>query len=221
MLADYLTFTQIVEIISLITVLFICGYSFRTYLLTKQRKHEYFAIAFLLIGVGIAFNILFNGQVQLSRIDVPFRGVLPITTAAEVLLFLAVLFRMAGYMTLFLITEEVHNWKVVFVSFVFVLLTSIMATDYYPLFHVVNFILLALVFTHFYKNFHVHSSSSSLLIMLAFGALALSQVPFSLVFIDHFFYNIGVVVRLVSFLLFLTALALIFKPRRSVGHARA
>lgn len=220
MLADYLTFTQVVEFFSLVIALLIAGYSFRAFIITKQRKHEYFALAFVMIGMGIAANILFNGAVRLADVAVPLRGLLPITTASSVLLFFSGLLRLAGYVTIFLITEELTNKKAVFLTFLFVTLTALLALDYYAVFHLVNFVVLVLIFGHFYRNFHVHGTKSSLLVMLAFGCLTLSQVPFSLVVVDYFFYQIGAFIRLISFIFFLSALVIIFKPRRT-PHARA
>jgi hypothetical protein len=221
MFADYLTFTQVVEIFSLVTALLIAGFSFRTYLLTRQRKHEFFAVAFLLIAFGIALNTVFNTQVQLQDLVIPFQGALAITSTSGVLLFSSMFLGLAGFLTIFLITEEVFNRKMIALTFVFALLTTLLAMDYYAVFYVVNFIVLAMVFGHFYRNFHVHSTTTSLLVMLAFGFLAISQIPFSLTFVDFLFYQLGTIIRLVSFVLFLTALILIFKPRRSKLHARA
>jgi hypothetical protein len=206
-----------VEIFSLIITFLIAAFSFHAYTITKQKRHEYLAIAFLLISGGIFFNILFNSAVQFEDLGTSLLRTIPLPIFSSVALFASIALRLAGYLTIFLITENVESKKTVFLLFLLVPLVVWAAMDFYYIFHMINFIILSFVFIHFYRNYHTHSTTSSMLVMLSFGLLALSQIVFMLGVFDNVssvFYNLGYIVRAISFGMLFAALVNIYRPRR-------
>lgn len=204
------SFDLVVECFCLLTALIIASFSFHVFLLTKQRRHEVFSIAFFLLSAGIFLSVLFNAAVQFEKLSIVLRGYLGINYFWAFILFGSMILVLAGYLTILIVNEEIKSRKVIALLYVFSLLSAIVAHEVYILYHLIVVLVVAMLFGHFYRNYRVNTSNSSLLVMLAFASILVSEFLFALVIFDPVFYNLGNILRLVGFLLLLFSLISIY-----------
>lgn len=211
MIDQILDFDIWVELFSLVITLFIVGFSYRAYRLTKQKRNLYFSFAFLLISAGLFLTILFNSIIDFEETPVLVRGFLPISHIAGLLLFSSMLCITAGTMTIFLLNEQLKSRKTIFLLFMFVFLSTVVAHYFYFTYHLVLFIILSLILNYYTWHYKKLRTTISLLIMLAFAGLTISQAVMFFIPYATIFYVIGHAIQLVSYILLLFMFIILYR----------
>jgi hypothetical protein len=148
--------------------------------------------------------------VQFETLPIPLRGYIQVSYLHSLLLLSSMLFIVAGYLTLVLIVEHVKQRRISFLLYLLAPFTALVAHEYYVVFHLVVLLLLAFLIRHFLDNYRQARTPNALIVLLAFCALFLANAILLFTVASYIFYLVGTVVQLVGFLLFLTALILIF-----------
>ena len=196
-----------------VVALLISAFSLRTYLLTRQRKHFFFAGAFGLLAGGIALSALLNYFVEFEHLQILLRGYLNIGVELGYLLAASQFLVLSGFMTLYLVNSEIKDKRAIIMLYMMTFFAAIVAHEVYLLYHVTAFIIVGCVFSHYLVNYERQHTRSSLLVLLAFTSLLIAEAVLSFVLFNFWFYVIGNALRALGFVLFLIALIQIYAKR--------
>ena len=184
---------------SLVITFLIAAFSCRAYLLTHMRKQLYFSFAFASIAGGLLLAFIFNLLVEFEVVAVGVRGYLPITYWMGLMLLAAMFATLVGYMSIFIINEELKSRKTIFLLYAFTLFAVLVSHDFYFMYHLTAFLILAMIFNHYYWNNRKHKTAGTRFSMLAFCGLFLSHAVMMFIPYNPVFYVLGHLVQLVSF----------------------
>jgi hypothetical protein len=208
----------IFELFSILVVVMLARYGYRLYGITKDKKHKYFSVFFLLAGIALVFKIL-------SNFNIYYLDVSSIRIANSIFYFESsrvseVLFTIGFTAFRFLIMMAFFgllsiNWKakpkVFYLCTYFIAVISVFSYSTYYVFHLTMFAILFGLLNH-YKNIYKTSHSSELLFTaIAFFMLLLSQVAFALIIINTAMYVAGEILQLAGFSIMLYQYILVRK----------
>jgi len=209
-----LDFDLWVEGFSLIITFLIAAFSMRAYFLTKQKKQLWFSAGFFSITIGLLLMFVFNTLVDIEDITVAVRGYLPITYWLGITLMASMLALLAGYMTIFVVNEKFVSRKTLFLLYAFIIMAVLVAHDFYFMYHLTAFLILAMVFNHYYWNNRKYRTPGTLMSMLAFTGLLLSHGVTMFTPYSAAFYVLGHAVQLISYALLLAVVLLALRGKR-------
>jgi hypothetical protein len=210
----------IFNIVVLLIALFIAGYSWRVYKISKENKFAYFSFAFVLIGLAFLAKVVTFANLYFRPVrETVYQVLLPVTHGQVV--FMDLFYRL-GFITqmacmlgalllIFLVSQKsrqrLHRFHEISQIGLFVYLIgliSILATFKYFVFPLTSAVLLSLIVLNYYKNYlNSNKNKNSYYVMVAFLLLLLSQLFFIFVHINNGAYFFAEVFLLMGFLLIL------------------
>jgi hypothetical protein len=205
------------EFVAMFITLFIAIYTFRIYLLMRQRKYAYFTLAFVMISM----SYFIRGATDWLAYT-HFLGKIPNVTAAvskvaaisslHSLGFLVHIFLMlAGFMILVAVFMGITDFPTVTLLFTFSIILTALAQSKFNAFHLTLIVMLLFIVLHLVRNYRRTKTLNAFLVLYAMAALLASQVFFLLIAVGPFYYVVGHALQLVGFLLLLTAMVLVLR----------
>ncbi len=209
----------LVEAVILLVVLLIAAYSWRIYKLNNENRFAYFSLAFILLALGLLFEMLTSGIVYFTPIrDVAADVLRPV--AGPRLVFSGLLYRggfflqmapiLGAWLLIFFISQKPRERLRKFYElsqialFVYlILLISIVSNFKYFVFYLTSAVLLGLIVLNYYKNYLENNNKHTYRIMLAFLLILASNILLVFVFLVPSLYVLGEIVALAGFLLLL------------------
>ncbi|MCD6414740.1 MAG: hypothetical protein J7L23_03905 [Candidatus Diapherotrites archaeon] len=201
----------IFEIFSILVCFLIAYYANKFFKVSHERKHRYFSVIFLLIGVAFIFKILTNFTIYYHVLRVIQIGstlhFVNYQYKSEIIYsigyFLFRLLMIGAFSSLYLITQKEKSRNLVYLLFYFILLTTFFSYYIFVVFHITMAILLFMLVGYYYHHYKQKGESSTKVIVFSFAVLLLSQVFFLLTIIHLDMYVIGEFLQLVGYLLLL------------------
>jgi len=212
-------FDLLIEAISLVVALFIAGYSWKLYKLSKENKYSYLSLAFILVALGLFFQIFTSGVLYYGSLrDVVADVLRPATGEGlqfadlfyRAAFFLQMLTMLGAWLLIFFISqrsrERLHRYYEVSQIFLFVYLItliSIVSNFTYFVFYLTSTVILGLSVLHYYKNYLNTQNKNAALVMTSFLLILFSNIFFVFVFLFPLAYVLGEIFMLFGFLLLL------------------
>ncbi len=207
------------DLFILLVALLIAGYSWKVYRLNRENRYAYFALAFMLVVLGLLFKIFTNATLYFT----PIRDV-----AADVLgplagprlkfsylfyrsgFFLQMVPLLGAWLLLFFVSQKprarlrkFYEVSQIALFIYLVLLVSIVSNFKYFVFHLSSMVLLGMIVLNYYNNYLETRNRNTWKVMLAFLFILTANMFFVFVFLAENFYVIGEILMLVGFLLLL------------------
>jgi hypothetical protein len=206
-------YDSIAELISMFITFCIGLYSHKIYKLTGQKKFKYMYLGFVLLGIAFLAKSITNWIIYKEWIT----GALYVGKVVKLYnlynfgFLLHVLLMLSAYMLLLLLMWDINDERIVSLSFIFILITTLLTQHIFIMFHVTSFILLGYLGWEFWKNARKTKKTTAYTVFGAFVILLLAQLVF--IFMDEVraFYVAGEVVQLVGYLALLVTLLTILK----------
>lgn len=218
------------EFIILIIALLIAGYSWRVYRINQENRFAYFSLAFLLVALGPVFKILTSAILYFTPVrEVAATVLMPVAGAH--LEFSALLYRtgfflqmlpvLGAWLLIFFISQKprdrlhkFHELSQIALFIYLILLISFVSNFKYEVFYLTSAVLLSLITLNYYKRYlNQDRNKNTLLVMLAFLLIFISNVFFIFVFATQLLYVVGEIFLLAGFLLLLYTYSRIIKSK--------
>jgi len=204
---------SIFEFISVFITIFIGYYSYKLYKLVSDKKYFYFSLAFMFIAISFIAKAVIIMLIYLRFLE--FDALVDKIDAVRTIKLLGFVVYMTilltAYMVLLIINMRIKDRKLISLMLLIVVLSVIISSNMYAAFFIVSAILLIYVAHSYYKNYCKCKSKSSLVVLIAFSLIAISQFSFIFYFVNPIFYVIGHVVQLGGYLTLLGNLYLVLK----------
>ncbi|MCD6496620.1 MAG: hypothetical protein J7K54_05090 [Candidatus Aenigmarchaeota archaeon] len=198
------------ELFSIVVVAMIARYGHMLYGVTHNKKHRYFSVFFLLIGIAFIFKIISNFNIyylETGSINIENSVFYFQTSHISEILFtigfsiFRFLMAMAFFGLLFI------NWKtergMFYLCLYFIVLITIFSHSAYFVFHITMVVFMTGILAYYLKRNAAKTprNMNLLLTPVAFFVLLLSQMFFILTFMNLVMYVIGEVLQLAGFLI--------------------
>ena len=201
------------EFVSIVVTFLLAAATYKFYKLTEETKYKWFSASFFLIMISYVFKILTNIIVYNEQLGTQVLGKYTYTVQYmheyyyfEIFGTLAFRFLMlVGLFGLYYIICRCQDRKTIMLMIFLLFFTTIFSNIQYFTYHLTAALLLAVIVHQYYelcrqqkkKLFHFSNP------MIAFGALLLSQIVFSLLFLTPKIYVFAEIIQLFGFLLLL------------------
>jgi len=209
------------DALTLIIALFIAGYSWRIFRISKENKYGFFAFAFILIALASLFKIGTTGLVYYTPVrDVAAAVLVPVvggTTAqvnfSELLyrigFFLHMVTMLGAWLLLFVISQKksgrlqsYYEVSQIALSVYLIALISIFGNFKYFIFYLTSAVILGMTVLNYYKNYlNTNKNENAFLVMIAFIFMFLANLAFVFVFLWDDLYVLGEILLLLGFFL--------------------
>jgi hypothetical protein len=205
---------------------FIGLYSLRIYRITGQSKYREFFDAFLLIGISflvravtdivyydrVVQDYLFGIKGAISRSGIT-QTVNAITTPVVINAgyLTQIILTLAGFLLLVKVVSRDRN-RLLLGSLLLASIGSLIISNiYYHAFHAILAVFAIIISMYCYRNFTQRPSINSLLVFYSFFMILISQIMFSMVFLQRNYYVAGHVFQLIGFSLLLINMVLVLR----------
>ena len=200
----------------LVTIL-IGIYSFRIFLIAKDRKYLYFTMAFLFISVSYLIRaaadyVVFRHLIgRMPNVVAAVTSVANLPTLYSLGYLVHVFLMFAGFMILVAIFLRIHNIRTLSLLFIFILILSFLSQSKFVAFHVTLLVMLLYIVIHLFRNHMKKKTINSFLVLYSMLSLMVSHIFFFMIIFDKLYYVVGHVLQLVGFSLLLLNLVLVFR----------
>jgi len=205
-------YDSICELISMFITFFIGVYAYRIFKLSGQRKYKFLYLSFILLGIAFLAKSITNWIIYKEWVtqQLYVGKVIQLYALYNLGYLIHVVLALSAYMLLVLLLWDVRDRRVISLSFIFVIMMTILTEQVFASFHIISFILLGFICAEFWKNARKTKKKSSYFVFAGFAVLMLSQLVF--VFINRLpaFYVAGEIVQLAGYVLLLITLLSIF-----------
>ncbi len=216
----FYTAGSVMQIVFALATLLIAGFSYKAYMLSKERKYKYFSFGFLSLALGYATISLSNLLVFLGMYDGVISRMNELNTA-NILYLGHIFFILVGFMLLLAVAMKLQQRKLIALLFALVLLLVAFAYQYYIKFHIISFLLLAFMAWQFYENYREKRTMNAGLVFTSFYLLAFAELfLLGMVQITPVLYAVGHFLQLAGFGLLLLMFARIQKGDNGGKHGR-
>ncbi len=205
---------------------FIGLYSLRIYRITGQRKYREFFDAFLLIGISFLIRAItdivyydrvvqdylfgLKGAISRSGITHTLNTITtPVLINAGYLI--QIILMLAGFLLLVKVVSKDKNRLLLGALLLASIGALIISNIYYHAFHAILAVFAIIISMFTYRNFTRKPSINSLLVFYSFLIIMISQILFSMVFLQRLYYVAGHVFQLVGFSLLLINMVLVLR----------
>ena len=134
----------------------------------KTKQSLAFLTTFSLVAIGLLLELIVETEFA-AGLETTLQTTLGITSSF--LLILSALTLLAAYTLLLFVVEKITNTTMHVLAAALIVLTLILATQYFLVVYAVTALILALLAHRFYNNFLEKNSKESLIVYLAFLAL--------------------------------------------------
>lgn len=204
------------DLVGLVIALFIAGYSWRVFRLSKETKYLYFSLAFVMVSFALLVKGITSSTVYFSMARTAADAVLgsAVGTARQY----SVIFYRLGYflemapmlgawLLVFFISQKgrrrlqkFHEMTQIGLFIYLVLLVSVVSNFQYTVFYLTSTVLLSLIVLNYYKNYLRTQNPNSLKVMNAFIFIFLGNLAFIFIFLSETLYVVGEVFMLIGFI---------------------
>ncbi|MBI3051720.1 hypothetical protein HYY74_04660 [Candidatus Woesearchaeota archaeon] len=208
----------VIDIVSIIVLLVIAGFSLRYYFLSRKRNNLWLGLAFILMAAGLASKVLMNFSFYYKMEFIQTLGELTltyqVTNVSDNLFytgyFLMRLLTLLGLFTLYAIYHR-QSWQNILLISALIITGTVYTQSAYYVFHILSMLLLLLITLKFAGNCLKNPCTTTGLLAASFSIITISEIPFSLVALHPNFYVAGESAQLVGYLLLLVAFVTILK----------
>jgi len=218
----------IIDVFSIVTLFLVSFFSFRYYLLTRNKKNLILTSSFFLMGVSFLAKIITNFTLYYD-FEVKRRiGDLILTyhvaKGTDLLFNLGFLsFRLLTlfglYLLYLMLQKKVYKREVLLVSF-FIIITTYFSSLKYFVFYLSALLFLWLIAYQYHEKYRKNKLKNTKLLVMSFSVLAVSQALFILIPIDKMFYVIAEIVQLAGYLLLLVTFISVLKHGKKTKPPR-
>ncbi|RLJ03125.1 MAG: hypothetical protein DRP11_01645 [Candidatus Aenigmatarchaeota archaeon] len=198
------------ELFSMIITFLIARYGYELYKISGNKKHKYFSLFFLLIGIAFLFKIIANFDIYyVNTVSIEIANSIFYFTTSHVSEMLFILgfsiFKFLMLLSFFGLLYILWDEKpgIFWLSLYFILIITIFSHGTYYIFHLSMTMILAFLLSYYYRNYAEKSSRESFLIMLSFLMLTLSQLAFITIALDMVMYVVGETLQLIGYAILL------------------
>lgn len=214
----------LIEGFSFIVLLAFFILSYKNYKLSKNKNCLYLGIGFLLVAIAEAATILTKFILYYDTTFTQQIGMMIVTShvvqSVDLLYYVGFFFHklltLLGLYLIYRILQEKKTGIDLLLALYIIFVSSIFSAGFYYLFHLTALLLLSLIINNYYQLYRKNKSENTLILILAFFMLALSQLIFVLSILSSL-YVFGQVIQLVSYLILLI---LIIRILRTEKHGR-
>jgi hypothetical protein len=206
-----------IELVVMLITLLIAFYSFRVYLVARQRVYIYFTLAFLSISLSYLFRAAIDWiayRSLLGRMPNLAAALSSFVTLQQLydLGFLAyIFFAFAGFMMLLAIYVGITRYGTVALLLALALGLAMVSKNAFLAFHIMMLSMLLFIVVHLVRNYARGHSFSKFLVLYGFSCLLAAQAFFILVLYRRMFYIVGHSLQLFGFVMLLFSLALVLR----------
>ncbi len=208
------------DLVSLLIALLIAAYSWRWYRLNKENRFAYFALAFILVSLGLLFKsftsmILYYTPVRDVAADLlrPLAGERLSLSGLyyRAAFFLQMLSMLGAWLLLFFVSQKprarLHKFYEVsqIALFIYLLvLISIVSNFKYSVFYLTSSVILGLVVLNYYKNYlNTNNNQQAFKVMLSMMFILAGNITYIFIFLFNKLYVLGEILMLIGFLILL------------------
>lgn len=226
----------LVEGIIVIIALLIAGYSWRIYHLNHENRFMYFALAFMLLALGLLFknitsSINYFTPVRNSALEVlrpiagPHLQFTPLLYRSGFLL--QMMSFLGAWLLIFFISQksrsrltQYYEVSQIALFIYLIVLISVVSNFKYFVFYLTSSVILGMTVLNYYKNYlNTNRNTNAYLVMWSFLLILFSHLFFVFVFLFESFYVIGELLLLLGFLVLLFAYRRVINtPSRSMAR---
>ena len=208
----------LIEIFSFIILFLFFYFSVKSYRLNKNKNALYLGFGFLLIAIAelstiftkliLYFDTSFTQEI--GRMIITRQIVQSIDIFYYIGFFFHKLFTLAGLYIIYRLPSRKKTVGDFFLAFYFLILSALFSQGFYYLFHLTALFLLILIMKNYNNIYKENKSGNTLVLIIAFGILALSQIILLLSKIEVF-YALAQIIQVVSYLILLVLIIRIVK----------
>ena len=211
-------FDILIGIFSFLVLLTFFIVSIKNYKLTKNKKLMYLGMGFLLVSLAELADI-FTKFVLYHKITV-FQNVGLVTLKYEVLRFFDLPYDLGFFMYKFLTLLGLYiiyrlplknkNWGDAVLAVLFIILASLAGQIIYYIFHIITFVILALIINNYFKVYKKNQNQNTKLLLSSFIIIAIAHAIFILSKLPSL-YVLGEIIELLGYIGFLSLIIRINK----------
>ncbi len=207
------------EAIIFLVALVIAGYSWRVYQLSKERRFQFFSLAFLLISFSLLIKLITSSAIYFSGVrvaaDVFVRPAFGAAREYSIFFYRLGFFTemaalLGGWLLIFFISQKarerlkkVYELSQIGLFIFFVLLVSWVANFQYVVFYLTSAVLLGLIVINYYQNYLNNENKNTYKVMVAFLLILFAHILFTFIFALPELYVIGQLLLLLGFIILL------------------
>ncbi|MBU2637644.1 MAG: hypothetical protein KJ955_01595 [Nanoarchaeota archaeon] len=216
----FYTAGSVMQIVFALVTLLIAGFSYKAYILAKDRKYKYFSVGFLSLAAGYATISLSNLLVFLGVYD----GVISRLNELNVANFLYmghIFFILTGFMLLLAVALKLQQRRLIALLFALMLMLVAFAYQYYIKFHMISLLLLGFMAWQFYENYKEKRTLNAGLVFSSFYLLGFAELfLIGMVYVTPMLYAVGHFLQLMGFGLLLLMFTRVQKGDNGGKHGR-
>ncbi len=202
------------DLVSVIVGLLICYFAYRTYRYTSQKKYLYFSASFFLIALAFISKILATIPVYSKELKVETVGLVTVTSHMinkvtwinQFGISIARFLMLFAFLILLMVSLKIRDKKVIALFIYFLIISTVLVSASYLVFHVTLLIMLSILYLNYRKNYLRVKSKNAKMVMYSFLAILISQVFFIFEGLTENFYVIGETMQLIGYLMLLFAI---------------
>lgn len=217
----------LIEGVSFIAVLLFSILCIKNYRLNKDKKFLYLGGGFGLITlaqlvVTIAKGVLFYNASFMGmegEIVVPSSLFNFINVFYSVSFFVYMALTLFGLYTIYKIPKRVFEKEFLLISY-FIIIITIFSRDITHLFHLTAFIILLMIITKYYEVYRKNESKGTLILLLSFAGMALSNAIFIFARLMSPIYVTASIIALISYITLLILIIRILEYGKNNGQKK-
>ena len=200
----------IFELFSILIVILLARYGHRLYRITSDKKHKYFSVFFLLVGIAFAFKIIANFDIyylDISSLRIENAMFYFETSHISEILFaigfsvFRFLMMLAFFGLFFISVSRESRPGLFYLCAYFIAVIAIFSQSAYYIFHLTMFVILSGLLSCYMQSYAKKRPANSELFLtsLSFLMLLFSQAAFAAITLDLVMYVVGEVLQLAGF----------------------
>ena len=175
---NLLTLNIVVFLFSALVAFFISFFSYKAFRLTKEKKHLYFSIGFILLSLGLIMHSVGNLSIYLGIKRCLMNTLCSLSQRTLSIAYLShILLTFLAYVTLILIYFKVKEKAIAVFAFVQAILLATLTYDS-DMFNVVGFIFTLFIVYGTYRNYKSNKNINTKLALIAFSLISISHPLF-------------------------------------------
>ena len=200
----------LIEVFSFLILVLFFALAYRNYRLSKNKNSLYLGAGFLIIAMAevstvltklvLYYDTLFTNQV--GQMIVTYHVINSVDIFYYIGFFFHKLLTLLGLYVIYRLPLKRRRERDSIFAICFIIISALFSSSFYYLFHLAALVLLMLIINNYYQIYRKNKSENTLILIVAFSMLALSQTIFILSDLN-IFYVVGQVIQLVSYLILL------------------
>ena len=214
----------LIEVFSFLILALFFALAYRNYKLSKNKNSLYLGIGFLIIAIAelstvltklvLYYNTSFTSQI--GQMIITYHVIKSVDIFYYIGFFFHKLLTLLGFYIIYRIPLKRKMERDSILAICFIIISALFSSAFSYLFHLAALVLLLLIINNYYQIYKKNKSENTLILIMAFSMLALSQLIFVLSDLN-ICYVIGQVIQLVSYLILLF---LIIRITRHLEYGR-